>query len=208
MAERDDPYHNPQLGQEVQGWDMVGENVGVGWEVDGLHRAFMDSSTHRDIILAPQFTEIGVGVLTGRDGRLWVVEVFRDPTAEPTTVAPAGAPPATPPTSAPSRPAPIEAAPVATVEPAAATTATAAPATSTTSTSVASSAATDLELGFGEPVHRPPLTVRATSAPIVTVPELHDLAREIPAEAWLAAFLLASVVGGQGVALRRLGFVA
>src|SRR5689334_14143587 len=39
-------YHNPNLGNEVSGWQKVAENVGVGYDADGVHQEFMGSSIH------------------------------------------------------------------------------------------------------------------------------------------------------------------
>jgi hypothetical protein len=55
----------------------VAENVGVGQSVDLVHDAFMRSSVHRANILGSD-TELGVGVVVGRDG-IYVDEVFRTP---------------------------------------------------------------------------------------------------------------------------------
>lgn len=76
-------YHNPSLGSEVSGWVAVGENVGVGATVDDIHRALMESATHRHAILSTEFTEVGVGVEVDGDGALWVAQVFRRPEAPP-----------------------------------------------------------------------------------------------------------------------------
>lgn len=72
--------HNPNLVSQVTGWRYVGENVGVGSDVSGLHRAFMNSPAHRANILDGDFTQVGIGVAYG-GGRLWVAEVFRRPSA-------------------------------------------------------------------------------------------------------------------------------
>jgi hypothetical protein len=80
MADQQRLFHNPSLGSDVQSWQKVGENVGVGSSVEEIHQAFMASSSHRDNILDHDFTEVGVGVIAdGPD--LWVVEVFRLPKA-------------------------------------------------------------------------------------------------------------------------------
>lgn len=98
MASEQRLYHNPRLGDEVQNWDAVGENVGRGPSVEAIHQAFMDSPTHRSEILSTDFTEVGVGVAVAADGEIWVAQVFRRPSAPPapapqpaptTTVAPA-----------------------------------------------------------------------------------------------------------------------
>src|SRR6056297_2795113 len=62
MAGDDHLHHNPALTADVSGWDIVGENVGRGPSVDALHRALMDSPSHRDNILDERYTQIGVGI--------------------------------------------------------------------------------------------------------------------------------------------------
>jgi hypothetical protein len=103
-------HHNPNLAGDVQNWQAVGENVGVGSSVEAIHQKFMESPSHRDNILSARFTEVGVGVVVdGPD--LWVVQVFRLPkSAEPAPAAgPESGPPAesSPSTTEPApRPAP------------------------------------------------------------------------------------------------------
>jgi len=78
MANEDHLYHNPNLRNEVDNWEVLGENVGYGPGVDDLHQAFMNSSSHRANILDPVYTQVGVGTVW-RDGTLWVTQVFRKP---------------------------------------------------------------------------------------------------------------------------------
>ena len=59
-------------------WDTIGENVGYGATVRGLHSQFMHSAPHRANLLYPRMRQVGVGIVQ-RDGALWVTEVFRDP---------------------------------------------------------------------------------------------------------------------------------
>lgn len=59
-------------------WEAMGENVGDGFTVRGLHRQFMHSPPHRANILAGRMREVGVGIVSS-GGRLWVTEIFRDP---------------------------------------------------------------------------------------------------------------------------------
>ena len=59
-------------------WDSIGENVGYGFTVRGLHHQLMHSAPHRANILDPRMRQVGVGIVK-RDGALWVTEVFRDP---------------------------------------------------------------------------------------------------------------------------------
>ena len=131
MAAEGRLFHNPNLRNEVQDWEAVGENVGTGMDVDQVHVAFMNSSAHRDNILSGVFTEIGVGVVPADDGGLWVAQVFRKPAApasEPpppppppstttTTEPPAEAPPVVRAASAPRAAPPTTAAPAPAVEP-------------------------------------------------------------------------------------------
>ena len=63
------------LKRRVTHWQMLGENVGVGGTVDSLHRAFMQSPSHRDNVLYSTFRHIGIGTRE-RHGRLWVTVVF------------------------------------------------------------------------------------------------------------------------------------
>lgn len=52
-------------------WTSGGENVGVGHDHVTLHAAFMASTGHRENILSAR-NRLGVGVVTGADGRHWV----------------------------------------------------------------------------------------------------------------------------------------
>jgi len=71
-------FHNPNLGGDVSGWQVIGENVGVGPAGDwsAINAAFMASPEHRANILDPDFDYVGVGTATDKQGRLWVAEVF------------------------------------------------------------------------------------------------------------------------------------
>jgi uncharacterized protein YkwD len=57
----------------------IAENVGVGYTVYSIHRAFMNSSAHRANILDRRWNGVGVGVVSS-GGRLWVTEIFRQST--------------------------------------------------------------------------------------------------------------------------------
>lgn len=74
MASRHDLYHNDNLGNEVDGWEELDENVGEGLTVDDIHNAFMASSVHRSGILG-NYEKVGIGT-AWKDGTLWVTEVF------------------------------------------------------------------------------------------------------------------------------------
>lgn len=58
------------------GWRTAGENVGYGYNIDGLHTAFVNSPGHYRNMVGASFTSLGVGVVVGADGRIWVGHVF------------------------------------------------------------------------------------------------------------------------------------
>jgi uncharacterized protein YkwD len=119
--------HNPNLAAEVgpDGWSLLGENVGVGWDVLGLMNAFIASPHHYENLVNPQFDFVGIGEVILPDGRLFTTHVFMasDSTPAPapvvqvthsrspstTTTAPAPAPTTT--TTAPPPPPPPPPAP-------------------------------------------------------------------------------------------------
>lgn len=192
MADEGKLYHNPRLGDEVQGWQAVGENVGRGSDVDAIHAAFMESETHRSNVLDTRFTQIGVGVVA-RGNDLWVVEVFRRPMPPP---APAPAPP-----------------PAAAPMPVVAATATAAaplapPSTTppTTTTTQPPPPPVRLQPPVGDLPAGPPSAalgeVELHALPVVSVP-----IPEIPSATKLAASLLVAVLAAQVATLRRLRLV-
>lgn len=56
-------------------WRRLAENVGRGTSLSVVHTAFMNSTSHRDNILNPNFNYAGTGVATGC-GSYWVVHEF------------------------------------------------------------------------------------------------------------------------------------
>jgi hypothetical protein len=134
--------HNPNYaGQVSADWRKLGENVGVGSDVDVLMNAFINSPAHYKNLVDPQYNYIGVGVTYDASGRMYTTHDFMrmddasapsnpDPAPAPApdpTPAPRkkSAPPVDAAASAPTQSAPAESAPV---EPSAPPTA---PATST-----------------------------------------------------------------------------
>ena len=93
--------HNSALGTQVTGWTKVAENVGMGPDLDTIHRALVASPPHYANLVDPAVTLIGVGVVAS-GGTLFVVEVFMRPSgsAAPALAAPAAATPSNPITSA------------------------------------------------------------------------------------------------------------
>lgn len=64
MAEEGEIFHaNPISENMTSDWLKLGENVGVGPEVDALMDAFIASPTHYQNIIDPEFTHVGVGVV-------------------------------------------------------------------------------------------------------------------------------------------------
>jgi uncharacterized protein YkwD len=87
--------HNPNLGSQVSGdWTKLGENVGVGYDVDGLMQAFINSSAHYKNLVDPDWNYVGVGVTMAPDGRMYTTHNF---------MALGSAPPPPPPPLAPPR---------------------------------------------------------------------------------------------------------
>jgi uncharacterized protein YkwD len=98
MASAGEIWHNPNVGSQVDApWVLLGENVGVGYDVPTLVQAFVDSAAHYRNIVDPRFDWVGVGVTWAPDGRMFTAHVFMDlgeaPASRP---APAPAPPAVP----------------------------------------------------------------------------------------------------------------
>jgi len=81
MAETGVLAHS-KLTKSLEGvpWLALGENVAMSSPTADTLSALQDilagSSQHRANLLSEQFTHLGVGVATGRDGRVWVAEVF------------------------------------------------------------------------------------------------------------------------------------
>jgi uncharacterized protein YkwD len=70
------------LTQDLDGlaWLALGENVGMSPPTSDTLGSIFDllasSAQHRANTISSQFTHMGVGVATDRDGRVWVAEVF------------------------------------------------------------------------------------------------------------------------------------
>lgn len=75
MLASDTLFHNPDLRNVTTGWQSIGENVGYGYEIQGLHDAFMASPGHRANILG-DYNYVGIGVSNESDGTIWVTVVF------------------------------------------------------------------------------------------------------------------------------------
>lgn len=56
-----------------------GENIALSPDVETAHKMLMDSALHRENILNPKFTEIGVGVRPDSRGGVYLVQEFTGP---------------------------------------------------------------------------------------------------------------------------------
>ncbi|MBW3669117.1 MAG: hypothetical protein KY443_07890 [Actinobacteria bacterium] len=69
--------HNRNLQNEVTAdWAKLGENVGMGPQIDKLHRAFVASPTHYKNLVDGDFTRVGVGVVVTADGTIFTAHQF------------------------------------------------------------------------------------------------------------------------------------
>lgn len=76
-------YHSPEkwLRKRVTRWEILGENVGRGSNIDSLHEAFMASESHRRNVLHPEFRHLGVGIARDEQ-QIWITvlfEAYEDP---------------------------------------------------------------------------------------------------------------------------------
>ena len=135
MAAAGKIWHSTLSDGVTEDWKKLGENVGMGGSVDGLHKAFVNSPHHYANLVDPAFGHVGIGIVMNGN-TIFVSQVFmqlmsvKAPAANPTTPTTASKPTTTttakPAARAPKPPAPK---PVAAVKPAPAptTTTTAAP---------------------------------------------------------------------------------
>jgi hypothetical protein len=71
-------------------WQKLGENVGMGGSVDGLHNAFVASPHHYENLVDPDFAYVGIGIAMSGD-TMYVAEEFMElmppkaPVVPPTT---------------------------------------------------------------------------------------------------------------------------
>lgn len=77
MVDADKIFHSDDMADGLEGWKLLGENVGRGGNIDSLHQAFMDSPDHRRNVLDPRFDAVGIGVIW-KEGVPYVVELFMD----------------------------------------------------------------------------------------------------------------------------------
>jgi uncharacterized protein YkwD len=76
MAERGELFHS-DLEAVLRGypWNVAGENVGAGWRLRAVIRAWMRSPEHRRNILDRRFKVTGIGGVKV-EGTLWLTVIF------------------------------------------------------------------------------------------------------------------------------------
>ena len=86
--------HNPSLSSQLpSGWRKAGENVGKGGSVDALQQAFQNSPAHYQNLVDPAFNYVGIGVVYGAGGMIYVtVDFMQRGTASAPRPAPAPRP--------------------------------------------------------------------------------------------------------------------
>jgi uncharacterized protein YkwD len=75
MGDKKTIWHSQLADGITADWQKLGENVGMGGSVDGLHIAFVNSPHHYENLIDPAFDSIGVGVVRNGD-ILFVAEEF------------------------------------------------------------------------------------------------------------------------------------
>ena len=174
--------HTQDLGSRVSNWRKLGENVGRGKSLTEIEHSYMASEPHRENILAPDFTEMGVGVAAGGD-QIYTAVIFRLP-MEQSAPKPAPAPPPAP-KPAP-RPAPVvkAAAPAPPPPP---------PTTTTMATAPPAPPPAPVEVPPPPPVET--TTTVTVAAPPVTMPAWFDAPIDPPVQRIAAGMIAATLPG-------------
>jgi hypothetical protein len=168
MAAAGKIWHSTLSDGVTEDWRKLGENVGMGGSVDGLHTAFVNSPHHYENLVDPAFTHVGIGVVMSGN-TIFVTEVFMQlmpaklpvvnlPLTSPTTAAPAT-------TTTTAKPAPK---PQPTVKPVTTAVKPAAPSTTTSTTTTTTTAPAP---AAAAEVHSPVDPPRSPSPLLVSVLE-------------------------------------
>src|ERR671915_769458 len=75
MASAGRIWHSTLSDGVTEDWKKLGENVGMGGSVDGLHRAFVNSLHHYENLVDPAFGHVGIGIVVN-GSTIYVTEVF------------------------------------------------------------------------------------------------------------------------------------
>jgi hypothetical protein len=92
MASQDSIFHRVDLRDGITSlWRRLGENVGMGPNVNDLMQAFIASPGHYKNLVDPIFTHIGVGTVRTPDGMMYTAHEFAsiEGSAPPVTTPPA-----------------------------------------------------------------------------------------------------------------------
>jgi hypothetical protein len=93
-------WHSTLSDGITEDWRKLGENVGMGGSVDGLHTAFVNSLHHYENLVDPSFGYVGIGiVMSGKT--IFVTEVFMQMMPSKSTTTTTTAAPVTTTTPAP-----------------------------------------------------------------------------------------------------------
>jgi uncharacterized protein YkwD len=82
MAQAGDISHNPNLERELPPFEYGGEDVGMGPTCEEIHQAFMNSKSHKAVMLDRDYLYLGVGV-TVTDGTVFVTLDMFTPRRKP-----------------------------------------------------------------------------------------------------------------------------
>ena len=83
MAQAGEISHNPLLATDVTSdWIKLGENVGMGGDVDVIEAAFERSPAHYKNLVDADFTAIGIGIVES-EGAIYVTQQFQTLAAAP-----------------------------------------------------------------------------------------------------------------------------
>ena len=82
----------------------AGEIVGAGSSIAPIFELFLQSGTHRPLLLSSNWTAMGTGSATGADGKIYVSVVFCTESSPSSAAAPPPAPPPPPATTPPPPP--------------------------------------------------------------------------------------------------------
>jgi uncharacterized protein YkwD len=72
--------HSPESFRRLPEMGGIGENILMGYlDAGEAHVGWMLSDGHRQNILTPEYTTIGIGVVCRNDGRIWATQLFGVP---------------------------------------------------------------------------------------------------------------------------------
>jgi uncharacterized protein YkwD len=92
-------FRHSNIGALLGPYNYVGENIAAGsagTTAGSLHNAWMHSDGHRENILAPGFTRVGIGAICDGHGGIWLTEDFARPASSGYPTLPSGPPPVNP----------------------------------------------------------------------------------------------------------------